>query len=133
MAEQNTESQMAGMMPYWQNLKNQAEAGELRMDAELGTQLKNHVTTLIKQLEDQVQQAGNLRYVTGFGGLKSAQALQQKFSNKATADEDSAVNRLKQAIEIAKLMEQTYTLAIRQIEETDTSVAAALGNAGAQQ
>lgn len=133
MTEQDAGSQLTDMIQHWQNLKNQAETGELRMDTELGTQLKNHVGALAKQLEERVQQAGNLQYVTGFGGLRSAQDLQQKFSNKATVDEDSALNRLKQAIDIAKLMEQTYLLAIRQIEETDASVAVALGNAGAPQ
>ncbi|WP_051132868.1 hypothetical protein [Nocardia paucivorans] len=130
--DQNADPQLAGMMQHWQNLHTQAENGALRMDPELGAELKRHVGELIKQLEEQLRPAERLKFVTGFGGLKSAQALQQKFANKAVTDDDSAVNRLKQAIDIAKLMEDTYSLAIGKIEETDQSTAAALGNAGEQ-
>ena len=130
--EQGTQSSLTGMMQYWQNLHTQAESGSLRMDEELGKALKDHVAHLIMRLEDKIGSANDLQYVGGFGGLDSAKSLQQKFVNKAVGDEDSAVNRLKQAIDIARLMEKTYALAIGQVEATDQSTAAALGNMGEQ-
>lgn len=128
--EQGIQPSLTGMMQYWQNLHTQAESGSLRMDEALGTALRNQVTQLITQLEGKIDAASDLQYVGGFGGLDSAKTLQQKFMNKAVGDEDSAVSRLKQAIDIAKLMEKTYALAIGQLETTDQSTATALGNMG---
>lgn len=130
--EQNIEPQPVGMLQHWQHLRTQAESGALRMDEELGSALQHQAQELIKKLQDMMRPAERLQYVTGFGGLLSAQALAQKFSNKAVADEHSAVKRLMQAIDIAKVMEETYGLAIRRLENADQSTAAALGNAGAQ-
>ncbi|WP_051161727.1 hypothetical protein [Nocardia brevicatena] len=128
--EQGIQPQLSGMMQHWQNLRNQAENGALRMDKELGDALKAQVSGLVAKLNSMLDDAERLKYVTGFGGLGSARDLQQKFANKAMSDEDSAMNRLKQAIDIATMMEETYSLAVRQLEESDQSVAAALGNAG---
>lgn len=127
MAEQ-PETQLA----HWQNLKTQAENGELVMAADIAAKLAARCDTFIGQLDIAVEQAGNLQYISGFGGLRSAQALARKFSKKAVGDEDSAVNRLNQSIEIVKLMKQTFELAGKQISETDQQTSQALGNTGLQ-
>lgn len=85
---------------------------------------------MLIQLENMVSQAASLKYLTGFGDLNSARALQEKFARKADGDEDSAVQRLKECIDIVKVMRDTYEIAARQITETDQSTAGELGAAG---
>ncbi|WP_327150071.1 hypothetical protein [Nocardia sp. NBC_01329] len=117
-------------LKYWQNLRTQAENGELRMDKTVGEALAKRCDTFIGQLNDMVVQATNLQYISGFGGLRSATQLSDKFAKKALGDEDSAVNRLTKAIEITGLMKQTFELSVKQIAETDDQTSSALGNAG---
>ncbi|WP_040791115.1 hypothetical protein [Nocardia paucivorans] len=121
-----------GQLKYWQNLRTQAENGELRMDKDLGEALARECHTLIGKLELMLEQAGDLQYVSGFGGLASAQALAGKFSRKAFGDEDSAVKRLEESIEIVKTMKATYELAIRQLDTTDQEIATQLGRTAPQ-
>ncbi|OQS16553.1 hypothetical protein B0T36_02350 [Nocardia donostiensis] len=130
--EQGENTDIPGMLRHWQTLKNQATAGELRLDPEVGTALRLQADQMLSRLEAMVGQAANLAFVTGFGGLKSAQDLQKKFSLKADHGDDSAVKRLKESIEIVKLMRDTYELAIRKIDETDQSTAGQLGATGNQ-
>ncbi|NKY60529.1 hypothetical protein [Nocardia flavorosea] len=117
-------------LKHWQNLRTQAENGEIVMEADIAAKLAARCDTFMKQLDIAVEQASNLQYISGFGGLRSAQALAAKFSKKAVGDEDSAVNRLNQSIEIVKLMKQTFELARKQISETDQQTSQTLGNAG---
>ncbi|WP_280507812.1 hypothetical protein [Nocardia flavorosea] len=123
-------TEQQNQLQHWQNLKTQAESGELSMETDIAGKLAARCDTFLGQLNDAVVQANNLQYISGFGGLRSAQALAQKFANKAVADEDSAVNRLNQSIEIVKLMKQTFELAGKQITEQDQQTGQALGNAG---
>lgn len=117
-------------LKHWQNLKTQAENGEIVMEADIAAKLAARCDTFLGRLDIAIEQASNLQYISGFGDLRSAQALAQKFSKKAVGDEDSAVNRLNQSIEIVKLMKQTFELAGKQITETDQQTSQALGNAG---
>lgn len=117
-------------LAHWQNLKTQAESGELVMEADIAGKLAARCDTFLGQLNQAVAQAKDLQYISGFGDLRSAKALAQKFANKAVSDEDSAVNRLNQTIEIVKLMKQTFELSAKQITETDQQTGQALGNTG---
>ncbi|TLF53990.1 hypothetical protein [Nocardia cyriacigeorgica] len=125
-------SEMPGLLSHWKTMKTQAENGELRMDPEIGNALKARADTLLTELRKMVGNTKQLEHVSGFGTLKSAEALRGKFAAKAVTDEDSAQNRLKESIEIVTLMSETYALAVRRIEETDQSTAGALGKTGAQ-
>ncbi|MBF6102250.1 hypothetical protein IU510_29980 [Nocardia cyriacigeorgica] len=127
-----SDTELTGMLDHWKTLKTQAENGELRMDPEIGNALKARADTLITELDKMVNKTEELQYVTGFGTLKSAEALRAKFAAKAVTDDDSAKKRLQESIDIVTLMSQTYALAIRRIEETDQSTAGALGKTGAQ-
>lgn len=117
-------------LEHWQNLKTQAENGEIVMEADIVAKLAARCDTFLGQLDLAVERASNLQYISGFGGLRSAQALAKKFSMKALDDEDSAVKRLNQSIEIVKLMKQTFELAGKQISDTDHQTSQALGNTG---
>ncbi|WP_405166957.1 hypothetical protein OG203_18710 [Nocardia sp. NBC_01499] len=117
------QSEMQGMLTRWQTLKKQAEDGELRMDTDIGTALAAHATRMRDQLDTMVTNATRLAFLSGFGELESAKALQGKFAQKANNGEDSAVKRLKQSIDIVSLMKDTYELAIGKIAESDQSAA----------
>lgn len=124
------QSSQAAMLQEWQSLKTQAESGELCMSADISSKLVGRCETFIGQLQDMLRKTDGLKFVDGFGTLKSATALRDKFAGKAAAEPDSAANRLKLAIDIVTLMKQTFELSAKAIEETDTSTSQALGNAG---
>ncbi|WP_280421113.1 hypothetical protein [Nocardia carnea] len=130
MAEPGQDTTQTTMLQQWQTMKSQAESGELRMDADVSDKLKARCHTFISRLELMLNTTDQLQYVEGFGGLRSAGYLRDKFANKAVKDTDSAANRLKTAIDIVTLMEQTFELCARRLEETDQSTSSALGNAG---
>lgn len=120
--------QPENQLKHWQNLKTQAERGELVMEADIAGKLAQRCDTFIGQLNDAIDKAYDLQYVSGFGGLRSATQLAQKFANKAVNDEDSAVNRLKQSVQIVELMKATFELSAKQISETDQQTSQAVGN-----
>ncbi|MBF6456198.1 hypothetical protein [Nocardia cyriacigeorgica] len=126
-----TSGELTGMLDHWKTLKTQAENGELRMDPQIGSALKSRADTMLTALDDMLNATTELQYVSGFGSLPSAQALQGKFAAKAVTADDSAQNRIKESINIVTLMSETYALAIRRIEETDQSTAGVLGTTGA--
>lgn len=125
------ESKPASTLQQWQSLKTQADNGELRMEEGISSQLAGRCDTFIGRLEVMLDTASHLGTLSGFGTLRSAEALRNKFAGKGVHDPDSAVNRLKAAIDIVTLMKETFELAGRRIEETDQSTSSALGNAGA--
>ncbi|MFG1792960.1 hypothetical protein [Nocardia sp. NPDC049149] len=122
-SEQSENAQMEAAVTRWQALKKQAEDGELRLDEQIGTALANHADQMRTKLDTMLDFAGDLKHQAGFGTLKSAEALRDKFAKKATAGDDSAVNRLKQSIEVVTLMSETYKLAIGKLTESDQSAA----------
>ncbi|MGI5221360.1 hypothetical protein [Nocardia sp. CA-290969] len=124
------EPEQTTLLQQWQTMKTQAETGELRMEADISVKLKARCQTFISRLEQMLVMADQLQYVEGFGSLRSAGYLRDKFANKAVNDADSAANRLKTAIEIVTLMEQTFELCSRRLAETDQSTSSALGNTG---
>ncbi|WP_280461054.1 hypothetical protein [Nocardia carnea] len=121
----------ATTLQQWQNLKTQAENGELRMEEGIATQLAGRCNTFVDRLDEMLRTAEHLGTLSGFGTLRTAEALRDKLARKGVGDPDSAANRLKAAIDIVSLMKETFELAGRRIEETDQSTSSALGNAGA--
>ncbi|WP_107654476.1 hypothetical protein [Nocardia suismassiliense] len=125
---------MQGMLTRWQTLKTQAESGELRLDTETGTALARHAQRMSDQLSLMMDRASSLAFLSGFGTLHSADALRNKFAQKANNGNDSAVKRLQQSIDVVTLMKETYELAIGKLQESDQSAAdklAALNMGGA--
>ncbi|WP_280216138.1 hypothetical protein [Nocardia cyriacigeorgica] len=125
----------AGALQHWQNMKQQAISGELRMDDQIGAALRDRCETFRLELLDMRDDARNLGHVSGFGGLKSAQALQAKFAAVAVGGADgdpsaNAVGRLDEAIQIVELMRDTYAAAIGKLQQTDQDNAAGVNNAG---
>lgn len=120
----------ATTLQQWQNLKTQAENGDLRMEEGIATQLAGRCNAFIDRLDEMLRTADHLGTLSGFGKLRTAEALRDKLARKGAGAPDSATNRLQAAIDIVSLMKETFELAGRQIEETDQSTSSALGNAG---
>lgn len=120
----------ATTLQQWQNLKTQAENGDLRMEEGIATQLAGRCNAFIDRLDEMLRTADHLGTLSGFGKLRTAEALRDKLARKGAGDPDSATNRLQAAIDIVSLMKETFELAGRRIEETDQSTSSALGNAG---
>lgn len=125
-----TGAQIQQQSVQWKTFKQQAESGELRMDTEIGRELASHAEKMAKALDVLVSHAQSLSYMTGFGTLPSAQALQGKFSRKALDGDDAATTRLKQSIEVLNLMKETYELAAKTLSETDQANAQQLSQQG---
>ncbi|MFF2082611.1 hypothetical protein ACFVVM_02500 [Nocardia sp. NPDC058176] len=116
----------------WKTLKQQAVAGEFRMEEGVGEALRAACATYVGKLEKLKEDARFLEHLSGYGGIPSADLLREKFQNKAVNGEsdnpdDSALKRLDQHIEIATLMRDTYAAAIGKLQETDQKFATVLG------
>ncbi|MFE1592262.1 hypothetical protein [Nocardia sp. NPDC058705] len=114
----------------WKTVKQQAVAGEFKMEEAIGEALRTACANYVTKLERLQVAAKGLEHISGFGGIPSADVLKQKFQSKAVNGEggDSALKRLEQHIEIAGLMRDTYAAAIGKFKETDQQRAAELNN-----
>ncbi|MEV0364283.1 hypothetical protein [Nocardia fusca] len=112
---------MSDQLKHWQNLKQQAIDGELRVEHEVGTLLRQECETFLFNLRKRRDDAMTLGRLAGYGGLPSAQDMKEKFELKATGGEngDSAVDRIDGLIEIVGLMRDTYAAMIGELQETD--------------
>ncbi|NEW51765.1 hypothetical protein GV792_17125 [Nocardia cyriacigeorgica] len=119
----------------WQQLKQQAIDGDLKMEDGIGEALRAACADYILKLDDLKVKAKQLEHLSGYGGLPSALHLRDKFQAKAVAarsddPDDSAVKRLEKHIEIAQLMHDTYAAAIGRLQTTDQTVGANVTTAG---
>ncbi|MEV0294593.1 hypothetical protein [Nocardia sp. NPDC050710] len=121
-------AEMQSLVAQWKNLKTQAESGELMVDPEIGTALKGHAEQMKTKLDTMLVGIKQLDKLSGFGTLATATTLQGKFERKASGDNASAVERLKQSIEVVTLMAETYEKATRTIQDTDQSNSQKLAN-----
>lgn len=122
-------------MQHWQQLKQQAIDGELRMEEGIGEALRAACSTYIGELNRLKREANQLQYLSGYGGLDSAIAIRNKFQDKAVKGspgrpDDSAIARLDKHIEIAQLMHDTYAAAIGRLQNTDQNVGSNVTSAG---
>lgn len=69
------EQELTGLHDHWKTLKTQAENGELRMDPQIGNALKGRADTMLTALNKMLVDTNQLQHVSGFGTLKSAEAL----------------------------------------------------------
>lgn len=121
-------------LQQWQQFKQQAISGEMRLEDGIGTELARACETYRQKLEDLKLNARDLSRLSGYGGLPSALAMQDKFQQKAVGGsqnpDDNAVKRLEQHIELAELMRDTYLAAIGKLQATDQETGTQLTNTG---
>ncbi len=122
---------MADQATYWRNLKQQAVAGNFRMEEGLGESLRSACEQYANELKDLQRDTKKLEHLSGWGGLDTAVLLKQKFEAKAVAGSaddpnDSADKRLASHIEIAQLMRDTFAAAIGKFQAVDQQNAAGI-------
>ncbi|MCX0271059.1 hypothetical protein NLM24_10145 [Nocardia zapadnayensis] len=112
---------MTEQQTHWQNVKQQAIDGDLQIDYDAGSALRNECEVLLTQLLRFRDDTASLGHLAGYGGLPSALDIQRKFELKASGAEngDSAVARLDGMIEVVTLMRDTYAAMIGELQETD--------------
>ncbi|MFI5500471.1 hypothetical protein ACIA5E_15510 [Nocardia asteroides] len=115
---------MADQAAYWRTLKQQAIAGEFRLEEGLGESLRAACETYVNDLQDLKRKTVQVEHLSGWGSLETALILKAKFEAKAvtgSADDpnDSADKRLASHIEIAQLMRDTFAAAIGKLQNVD--------------
>lgn len=118
---------------HWQQLKQQAVDGDLRMENDIGEALRQRCETFLDRLYEIKSAAERLAYLSGYGGLPSAKDMQKKFEDKAVNggdNGDSAVARIDEHMTIVELMRDTYAAAIGQLENTDQDTAGQMTSTG---
>ncbi|WP_280501289.1 hypothetical protein [Nocardia farcinica] len=96
------------------------------LDEGVGSAIATQCDTLLDALYRMRLDARALEFLSGYGGLPSAQQLQQKFQQKAVGGgahdpNDNAISRLNQHIEIVETMRDAYLAAIGRLRDTDQS------------
>ncbi|WP_040790454.1 hypothetical protein [Nocardia paucivorans] len=121
-------------LQQWQQFKQQAISGEMRLEEGIGADLAKACEGYRQKLLDAKDSDQRLGRLSGYGGLPSALALQDKFQRKAVGGgdnaDDNAVKRLEQHIELAELMRDTYLAAIGKLQTTDQDTGTQLANTG---
>lgn len=125
---------MTDQAAYWRNLKQQAVAGNFRMEEGLGESLRAACEQYVTDLTELKRDTKELEHLSGWGGLDTAILLKQKFEAKAVAGSgddpnDSADKRLASHIEIAQLMRDTFAAAIGKFQAVDQQNAAGIAGA----
>lgn len=118
---------------HWQQLKQQAVDGDLRMEEGIGQALRDRCHTFLAALYDAKTVAERLGYLSGYGGLPSAKDMKKKFEDKAVnggETGDSAIDRIQEHMTIVELMRDTYAAAIGQLQDTDQNAAGQMTSTG---
>lgn len=118
---------------HWQQLKQQAVDGDLRMEEGIGKALHDRCHTFLVALDNIKRNARQLDHLSGFGGLPSAKDMKKKFEDKAVnggETGDSAIDRIQEHMTIIELMRDTYAAAIGQLQNTDQNTAGQMTSTG---
>ncbi|MBF6207021.1 hypothetical protein [Nocardia sputi] len=105
----------------WRGLLNSANAGELTLHPEIGKGLDKVCDDYLHKLDGILESAAYVRRVSGFGTLPSGQALEEKFSLKATGTAQSLDALLMQHIDAVKIAKEVVAKAIANFVELDQS------------
>ncbi|WP_446223845.1 hypothetical protein ACTWPB_00795 [Nocardia sp. IBHARD005] len=116
-------------------MKQQAVAGNFRMEEGLGESLRAACEQYVKELQLLKDDTKDLEHLSGWGGLDTAILLKQKFEAKAVTGSgddpnDSADKRLASHVEIAQLMRDTFAAAIGKFQAVDQQNAAGIAATG---
>ena len=129
----NTETQLK----TWQNFKEQGINGQFTLDTDIGDALVNRCEVFLLELQRMKVNAQALQFLSGYGGLRSANDLKVKFEQKAGGGgghdlNDNVLTRLNQHIEIVTTMRDAYLAAIGKLETVDQETGQTLMSQGDQ-
>ncbi|MFG1796947.1 hypothetical protein [Nocardia sp. NPDC049149] len=105
----------------WQKVLDQADAGEISLDPEVGSGLDKACDDYLDRLGGILVTVDDVKDLSGFGTFPSSFALQEKFSLKATGSDQAIDAVLKQHIDAVKIAKQVVAKAISNFQEQDQS------------
>lgn len=111
-------------LAYWRSLRDQASAGELRVEVDVAVACDKACSDYLEELDKMFEMTVGLSSPEAFGELPSAQMLGAKFHRLAVAEEGSARFAIKQQIEIIKTMREFFQHYFASVEATDIATAA---------
>jgi len=122
----DTTSGLADNLTYWRSLRDQANAGELHVEADVAVACDRACSDYLEELDKMFEMTVGLSSPEGFGELPSAQMLGAKFHRLAIGEEGSARFAITQQIEIIKTMREFFQHYFASVEATDTATAATI-------
>ncbi|MGY4100303.1 hypothetical protein ACW2Q0_12225 [Nocardia sp. R16R-3T] len=96
----------------WMRLLDQANAGELTLDPEVGNGLDKVCDDHLDQLRAVLDQIDVISRITGFGTFNSGKILEKKFSETASGTDRSLDVVIKQHIDSVNTVKQVVAKAI---------------------
>ena len=117
---------LADNLAHWRSLRDQANAGELHVEADVAAGCDRACSDYLEKLDKMFEMTVGLSSPESFGDLPSAQMLGAKFHRLAVGDEGSARYAIKQQIEIVKTMREFFQHYFASVEAADTDTAASV-------
>jgi len=117
---------LADNLAYWRSLRDQADAGELHIEADVAVACDKACSDYLEKLDKMFEMTVGLSSPEAFGDLPSAQMLGAKFHRLAVGEEGSARFAIKQQIEIIKTMREFFQHYFASVEAADADNAASV-------
>ncbi|MDI9895949.1 hypothetical protein QM797_14585 [Rhodococcus sp. IEGM 1381] len=117
---------LADNLAYWRSLRDQADAGELYVEADVAVACDKACSDYLEKLDKMFEMTIGLSSPEAFGDLPSAQQLGAKFHRLAVGEEGSARFAIKQQIEIIKTMREFFQHYFASVEAADSDTAASV-------
>ncbi|WP_280183487.1 hypothetical protein [Nocardia cyriacigeorgica] len=114
----------------WRQLLDQANAGELTLDPDVGAGLDKVCLDYLAKLDDIFIATNSIERVDGFGSFPSGEALRDKFTEKGSGPNQSIRSVILEHIETVKLIQQVVAKSIANLTETDQGTGQQVTNAG---
>ncbi|MCZ4521059.1 hypothetical protein O4220_21315 [Rhodococcus ruber] len=115
---------LADNLTYWRSLRDQADVGELHIEADVAVACDKACSDYLEKLDKMFEMTVGLSSPESFGDLPSAQMLGAKFHRLAVGEQGSARFAIKQQIEIIKTMREFFQQYFTSVEATDADTAA---------
>lgn len=103
----------------WKRLLNQANAGELLLDPEVGKGLDKVCDDQIDRLNTVLDKIGVIGDISGFGTFNSGKILEKKFSETAAGTDRSLEVVVKQHIDAIETVKEVVAKAITNFTALD--------------
>ncbi|RDI51840.1 hypothetical protein DFR68_104324 [Nocardia mexicana] len=96
----------------WKGLLDQADAGRLLLDPEIGAGLDKVCDRHIDRLGDVLSEVRNISHITGFGAFESGRVLERKFSLTASGSDRALDAVVRRHIEVVVAVKEIVARAI---------------------
>jgi len=117
---------------FWESLRDQATAGDLDIDPEVGRNASNAIQGLIAIYEEVAQDTTGMSQVTGLGDFTEGHELARLLGLKAFDPEKDGdlYSALMDHIRVLQLMDETIQASLNRLADQDEDTSQQLGDAG---